>query len=807
MVPVQNVPVVGDAVEHEGFVHQDADMEVNVGNPDLDEGNSDDEDDPAPVNIAGEEDEEDAVEDDDDGMEEEDELDGNEAMYHGAPLSVKESLVMVLALMLNHSLTGSCIADILTVINLHCPRPGLKRLSLYHFRKFFSCSRAALQKKYYCSECMQSLNTPQDICGVCGRARGVSYFVQLPILPQLKELYKRQSFYQNLQHRFNRNVPDGCLTDIYDAEFYREQVGRGFLADPNNISLTWYTDGIPVFNSKNYSIWPFCFICNELPYKLRLKRENILLAGLWFGPHKPAANLFMNSFVPDLRRLYNGVHITTAGMPAPLFVRGIVLAGVCDTPAKSQFLNFVSHVGFHGCPACEIRGETLQRVNETDKHVYRYQQPLISRTKERIQQQAREAINSPDPVVGVKGPTVLRLFMTDFLRGTALDAMHLVTGVVKKLLKLHFSAKCSFYQFSVRAVLGVADLELLNIKPPQFIHRKPWSLEHYNRWKASQLKAWLFYYSLAIYKNILRPDYFDHYLKFVVAISYLSADTVSHEMINTAEGLLKEFVRDFEVLYDLKFCSINIHLLLHLADCVRQLGPLQIYSCYPMENMNGLMLNTIHGKTNVDSQVCRSFWQFMTLTRKLENTPDGPVKDFCIKRRRSLRIRERIADSCYVVGLCKDEEANHPLILRGLEAANIARGRISLYFRLLKNSQVYVAEKYTRCVNSISSYVAFESETGTQIGSIYTFIKIARCVCNGDCRCEKEHYAIIRVAEKVDGFRILNHPNVTLKYINQYRMSLVVKAVPVASLKTVCVYVAAFNTIHISQPVNSLEVE
>jgi hypothetical protein len=35
--------------------------------------------------------------------------------------------------------------------------------------------------------------------------------------------------------------------------------------NPYNVSFTWNTDGIPVFKSSKFSLWPFYLVINELP--------------------------------------------------------------------------------------------------------------------------------------------------------------------------------------------------------------------------------------------------------------------------------------------------------------------------------------------------------------------------------------------------------------------------------------------------------------------------------------------------------------------------------------------------------------
>ncbi|KAE8744268.1 hypothetical protein FOCC_FOCC009083 [Frankliniella occidentalis] len=766
----------------------------NAHNQEDDNGHEDDQD------------EEEIYDDDDEGPDDL-QVDPNSPLYDNSTISYGESNAMVLSLMLNHNLTGSCVADLLQIINFHCPGQGLRRLSYYKFRRFTACNRVRSKKNFYCSNCLTGLENAGAMCNVCNAHRGKSHFVQLSITSQLQSMYKRNLFHHALTQRLAREQPGpDCVADIYDGSVYQEHMGEGgFLTNNNNISLTWYTDGVPVFKSKNYSIWPFMFIINELPYKMRFQRENVLMAGLWFGPQKPSANMFMRSFLPELRRLFDhGVRVRVGDLNRDFItVRALVIAGVCDTPAKSNFLNVAGHSGFYGCPVCEIQGRSLMMtVNEDNEevvveagegqggeaggegegeeelegegqrrrrnkryHVFPYQEHLTLRTTARFENAARRALQTGQSVNGVKGPTALRVFMPDFLKGTAVDPMHLVTGVVKKLLMLHFSPECHGKEFSLRLVMAALDAKLKNIKAPKFIHRKPESLEDYHRWKASQLMCWLLYYSIPIYKNNMPLEYYYHYLKFVAAISLLGADTVSTQNILKAERLLKEFVRDFEGLYHLKYCSINIHLLLHLADCVRHLGPLWVFTCFPLENLNGLIVGNIHGKTSVDSQVCNTFWQVVCQHQFLSTVREGEMKDFILKRKRSVKINEQIARGCYSVGDYKRFNGERREIVQLLQASNLNIRNTVIYFRLLKGSMIYACERYERDLASNSSYVAYDRDGQKRFGCVEMFLHVSVCHCPGDCECVHGHFAIIREARKAESIRILYHHNFELPHI------------------------------------------
>ena len=83
-------------------------------------------------------------------------------------------------------------------------------------------------------------------------------------------------------------------------------------------------------------------------------------------------------------------------------------------------------------------------------------------------------------------------------------------------------------------------------------------------------------------------------------------DSISFEELDHAEKLLQHFCLMFSALYSAGKETINIHSLLHLADDVRNLGPLWTHSCFPFESYNGNLLKLFHGTQNVELQIVSS---------------------------------------------------------------------------------------------------------------------------------------------------------------------------------------------------------
>ena len=140
------------------------------------------------------------------------------------------------------------------------------------------------------------------------------------------------------------------------------------------------------------------------------------------------------------------------------------------------------------------------------------------------------------------------------------------------------------------------------------ITRKPRKLsKHLKYYKASEYRSFLLYYSLPVLHNVLPLDYWNHYALFAVSIYYLLQQSISEEQLTNSETILKKICSQFETLYGRRYMTANVHNLLHLADCIRELGPLWAYSCSHFESQNGALKSLVHGTQQVAKQIMASF--------------------------------------------------------------------------------------------------------------------------------------------------------------------------------------------------------
>ena len=118
------------------------------------------------------------------------------------------------------------------------------------------------------------------------------------------------------------------------------------------------TDGVPLYKSSSWNLWPVFLSILNLPVNIRMKAENVILAGLWYGPTKTPMKLLLEPAMESLDMLSSsGVRVDTPD--GPTTVHGKVMMGVFDLPAKAAVLCMKQFNGEYGCAVCTHPGARL----------------------------------------------------------------------------------------------------------------------------------------------------------------------------------------------------------------------------------------------------------------------------------------------------------------------------------------------------------------------------------------------------------------------------------------------------------------
>lgn len=703
-----------------------------------------------------------------------DDLDiANDLLYEEARITKLESVMALLGMKIAFKLPNIVLDFIIKLILLHCPKKSKCIKSLYCFKNIFEKLKTPLIKHYYCQTCEIIVEKDRQICG---HATSINYFIEISIIEQLNSMFKRPDFFTNLLHRFNREkINDNNLEDIYDGSAYQE-LFADFLSNPNNISLMWNTDGVPLFKSSKFSIWPFYLAINELPYYLRLRPQNVIFAGLWFGPKKPITHLFINAFKEDLRRLYKGVKIKLA-TGTFITLRSIILSGTCDLPAKALFLSLKQYNGNFGCPTCKIKG-----IHEDHRHLYPNEGPIILRTTQGTIDTAKKLTEVGSSEEGVKGESPLSKVAHKYIENTSIDVMHCVfLNVIKRLFSVWFDEKNHNHRGSLRKDVNKINERLKTLKPIDSVSRTPRTIEDYHYWKASELKWFILAYSLVILFDLMEDDFFNHHILLVHAITILTSDSIKPDDLKEADRCLKQYVTDFESLYGLENMTLNVHMLLHLARTAEMFGPLWTTSCFPFENLNGILKNFVKSSKNPELQIYNSlqmfvhYWYFKD--EYLEEGSDSYT--FCnaaLKRVKLKRLTQKIRQEISIVGkhkLCENEDLDNET--KQALGNLIQDKKIYTFNRISLNQKLYETEERAKNNKRNNSCVKYGED---KIGIIQKFIMACGCEdgLHGNCKI----YAIIEQYLAERAFKV----KLTGSYVNSTFLLVKINNIDMLALDT-----------------------
>lgn len=151
-----------------------------------------------------------------------------------------------------------------------------------------------------------------------------------------------------------------------------------------DITLQWNADGVDTFKSSKVSMCPLQVAINELPYRIR--KDNMLLAGLWCGPTKVIIDIFLKPFVDELRDLHeNGIYCLPPNMNEAVNIKVHTILSPVDSVARCSLQNINQFNGKFGCSLCLHPGQHVKvRVFIVEMKVLQERETNIIETPNRL---------------------------------------------------------------------------------------------------------------------------------------------------------------------------------------------------------------------------------------------------------------------------------------------------------------------------------------------------------------------------------------------------------------------------------------
>ena len=224
---------------------------------------------------------------------------------------------------------------------------------------------------------------------------------------------------------------------------------------------------------------------------------------------------------------------------------------------------------------------------------------------------------------GIRYSVLNELPYFDPIRFTVVDPMHnLFLGTAKRCME----------NWTRNNILTKDDLQLIEkrmseLVAPHSMGRLPLKISSsFAGFSADQWRNWTVCYSPIALRGILPREHLQYWLLFVKACALFCIRSLHKENITTAHQYLVMFCKKYEEVNGSFACTPNMHLHLHLKDCLLDYGPPYAFWCFAFERYNGILGKFPTNMKNIEPQLMKKCLLLQELHSK-----SFPVEGNCFK--------------------------------------------------------------------------------------------------------------------------------------------------------------------------------
>ena len=508
--------------------------------------------------------------------------------------------------------------------------------SLYKFNDCFEKSGTRLVTKR-CSNVTHSkkCNAPllKQVISSTGSPKvyPIKTYCYCSLISTLQRFLLRPGFVDLCEETRNLYINSAhLLSDVYQGRIWKEflKVGQSdFLSTSLCYGLMLNINWFKPYDHFTYSLGVVYLVIMNLPCFHRYKRQNIIIIGIIPGPSAPplSVNSYLSPLVTELLQLWKGVQLKVYNSRQKV-VRAALLLVACDMPASRKVCGFLSHsanLGCHRC-YCEFSEGSLRRNYsnfERTSWSYRDNSKHRDDVHRLLQCSSKSALSQMESELGCRYSVLLELPYFNPIQMTIIDPMHnLFLGSAK-----HITMDVLLGEgLLTKPSIGTVHKRIKSIQVPIDIGCLPSRLDSGSTFTAEQWMNWTIYFSIYCLHGLLNPEQIECWRAFVLACRRLCKKCISEEDIKVADLLLIQFCKRVKRVFGAEFVTPNMHMHLHLADCVRDFGPLHSFWLYSFERCNGLLGKQPTNNRAIELQLIKRFLRDNThldLLNISESTP------------------------------------------------------------------------------------------------------------------------------------------------------------------------------------------
>ncbi|PXF39711.1 hypothetical protein BWQ96_10587 [Gracilariopsis chorda] len=433
---------------------------------------------------------------------------------------------------------------------------------------------------------------------------------------------------------------EGVYSDFFSGRIFQDIVSQrgGLEMVKYDIFLALSADGVQPFKLDNYTYWiALCVILN-LPPSIRFKARRLLPLLLIPGPNEPKdLTSFLRPFITEIQSL------SLYGRNAKLWngerriVRVHLLFALADLPAMKKLTHLKGPNGLVPCRFCLIRGihvhhcyfppvfsghdqsnakrrivdrvlwdpsclplRTHSEVMEAYNWFKEMEFKIPKRELEYHLKQNGFSSTHPTPLLELNTMRAFRSF--------PIDIMHLLfENVAKDVVSIWCNDSGRHVELAYLSSRKVYEAVNDNLRACRkgfgsYYCRAPRGLDKRGLWKASEWKLFTTSTSLVVLDGWVPAQVLSGWKYFVQLVRLTCQWRHSEEDVDQIGSLAERFYRHFVDLYYKKtpdrvhLCKYVYHLLLHLAQNIRDCGPISLLGQWTTENFVGYVNRITHAK-------------------------------------------------------------------------------------------------------------------------------------------------------------------------------------------------------------------
>ena len=437
------------------------------------------------------------------------------------------------------------------------------------------------------------------------------------MIDTLETFLKRPNFEQACEQWRNRQTDEQWYGDVYDGKLWKsfdQRNQREFFSLPQSFGLMVNVDWFQPFkHRKDISVGVIYIVIMNLPRSERFKRENVIIVGIIpaLSKEPQSLNSFLDPLVGELTVLWHGIKVKTKKAPVQgEEIRGALICCAADIPAARKLCGFVGHSANRGCSHCGkfFPGGFGEKKDYSgfDRSTWPRRTDSSHRQNARKVEKCRTKTEKKkmESMLGTRYTSLLRLPYYGSITMCVIDPMYnLFLGTGKKMFKIW----CERDILSKEKLRQVQD-RIETVEAPSDLGRLPGNItSNYGGFTASQWKNWVLYYSLYAFEGILEEEHVNCWQNFVLACRHLCKPSISKTDLLIADQKLLDFCKKVELLYGKEVVTPNMHLHLHIKECVENYGSVYGYWLFSFERYNGILGSFHTNNREVEVQLMRRF--------------------------------------------------------------------------------------------------------------------------------------------------------------------------------------------------------